>query len=346
MSPAGTADPPDAARTDDAAAPAAGMAAAQRQIVEAATHAPSVHNSQPWRFSCEADGLHLYADETRRLTVLDPYGRLLHLSCGAALLHAQVAARALGLDAAAELLPDADDPSRLATLRLSAGSGPSSDEQALADAIALRHTYRDAFDDQRLPETLLTRFRLAAEAQGARLRALTEPDDLVELAVLLSWADSIEEADPAYRRELAAWVHTELAEDGIPVAALPDDPERGSSLRLRDFALSGPRSGGGEPPVAEHPDVVVILSDDDSPRSWLQAGQAFGAVLLHAAHEGVMAQPLAQVTDFPAVRLRLRQALSLAGMPQLALRLGYATGVAATPRRSVDDVLGRPGQRD
>ncbi|MGI8534960.1 MAG: Acg family FMN-binding oxidoreductase [Mycobacteriales bacterium] len=345
MSPAGTADPPDAARTGDPAAPAAWLAA-QRQIVEAATHAPSVHNSQPWRFSCDDDGLHLYADEGRRLTVLDPYGRQLHLSCGAALLHAQVAARALGLDAATELLPDADDPSRLATLRLTTGSEPSSHEQALADAIPLRHTYRDAFDEQPLPEELLTRLRLAAEAQGARLRALTDPDDVVELSVLLSWADGIEEADPAYRQELASWVHTEPGQDGIPVTALPDDPERGSSLRLRDFGLSGPRPGGGEPPVAERPDVVVIVSDDDSPRSWLQAGQALGAVLLEAAHDGVMAQPLAQVTDFAAVRLRLRNALSLAGTPQLALRIGYATGVDSTPRRSVDDVLGGPGPRD
>lgn len=65
------------------------------------------------------------------------------------------------------------------------------------------------------------------------------------------------------------------------------------------------------------------MSDDHSPRSWLQAGQAIGAVLLHAAEVGVMGQPLAQVTDFDAGRYRLRAVLGLVGVPQMAIRMGY-----------------------
>ena len=316
-----------------------------RLIVEAAMHAPSVHNTQPWRFSSYEDGLDLWADETRRLPVLDPYGRQLHLSCGGALLHARVAARARGLDADAQLLPTPDDPTHLARLRLTPGSSPSAAEQSLAEAILRRHTYREAFDVSPVPTQLLEQLRLAAEQQGARLHSLTDPDDVLELAVLLSRADSVEEADPAYRAELATWIHDGPAEDGIPREGLPVDPERGSSLRLRDFELSGPGPGGGEPPVAEHPTVVVILTDDDTPLSWLQAGQALGAVLLRAAEEGVLAQPLAQVTDTLEYRLRLRHALGVLGTPQLALRMGYATTASAsTPRRSIADVLtGQPG---
>ena len=332
----------------------AAWAEVHRQVVEQATHAPSVHNTQPWRFASYAEGLDLYADSARQLPVLDPRGRQLHLSCGAALLHAQVAARARGLTAEPQLLPDPADPAHLARLRLTSGKAPSERELAVADAIALRHTYRDAFSTERLPDALLERLRLAAEAQGGYLRALTHPDDLLELQSLLSRADTAEQADPAYRQELAAWVHTGPADDGIPRAALPADPERGSSLRLREFApnAAGPPSAGppdGSPPAAERPDVVVIISDDDSPRSWLQAGQALGAVLLQAAHEGVMAQPLAQATDLPGSRQRLGAALGLVGTPQLALRLGYPTGAAApgvatTSRRAVADVLSGHGQ--
>ena len=316
-----------------------------RLIVEAAMHAPSVHNTQPWRFSSYEDGLDLWADETRRLPVLDPYGRQLHLSCGGALLHARVAARARGLDADAQLLPTPDDPTHLARLRLTPGSSPSAAEQSLAEAILRRHTYREAFGVSPVPARLLEQLRLAAEQQGARLHSLTDPDDVLELEVLLSRADSVEEADPAYRAELATWIHDGPAEDGIPREGLPVDPERGSSLRLRDFELTGPGPGGGEPPVAEHPTVVVVLTDDDTPLSWLQAGQALGAVLLRAAQGGVLAQPLGQVTDTLEYRLRLRHALGVLGIPQLALRMGYATTASAsTPRRSIDDVLtGQPG---
>lgn len=316
-----------------------------QQIVEAAMHAPSVLNTQPWRFSSYQDGLDLWADEARRLPVLDPEGRQLRLSCGGALLHARVAARARGLDADAQLLPTPDDPTHLARLRLTRGSAPSPAEQSLAEAILLRHTYRDAFDVSPVPTALLEQLRLVAEQEGGCLHWLTDPDDVLELAVLLSQADSLEEADPAYREELATWIHDGPAEDGIPREALPVDPERGSSLRLRDFEPGGPAPSGGEPPVAEHPAVAVILTDDDTPLSWLQAGQALGAVLLRAAQEGVMAQPLAQVTDTLEYRLRLRHALGVLGTPQLALRMGYATAASAsTPRRSLGDVLtGRSG---
>jgi len=234
----------------------------------------------------------------------------------------------------------------LARLRLRWGPSPSAAEQSLAEAILRRHTYRDAFDVSPVPTALLEQLRLVAEQEGGRLHVLTDPDDVLELAVLLSHADSLEEADPAYREELASWVHDGPAEDGIPRAALPEDPERGSSLRLRDFELHGPAASGDEPPAAEHPAVVVILTDDDTPLCWLQAGQAVGIVLLRAAQDGVLAQPLAQVTDTVAFRLRLRHALGVLGTPQLALRMGYATATASasTPRRSIADVLtGQPG---
>lgn len=51
----------------------------RRRIVQAATHAPSVSNTQPWRFASFVEGLDLSADETRRLQVLDPRERQLHL---------------------------------------------------------------------------------------------------------------------------------------------------------------------------------------------------------------------------------------------------------------------------
>ena len=341
-----TAAAPDplALALQQATSPEAHPDVAHRAVVHAATLAPSVHNSQPWRFTQDADGVDLYADDVRRLPVLDPDGRLVHVSCGAALLHAQVAARALGLLAETQLLPDPADPGHLARLHLAAGDPPGPRDLALARAILSRHTHRDAFEDRPLPPELLDRVRRAAEDHDVAL-VVVQGDHLTELEVLLAWADELEEADPAYRAETAASIRTAPSGDGIPAAALPDDPERGSSLRLRDFALTGPRPAGDEPPAAEKPDVVVLVTDGDGPLSWLRAGQALGAVLLHAADEVVMGQPLAQATDFPAVRVRLRQALGLIGMPQMALRLGYATGTSPTPRRPLDDVLsdGGPG---
>ena len=48
------------------------LARSLRRAAIRATLAPSVHNTQPWRFVVRGDGLDMLADWSRRLTVLDP----------------------------------------------------------------------------------------------------------------------------------------------------------------------------------------------------------------------------------------------------------------------------------
>ena len=315
------------------------LTASLRHVVEAATLAPSVHNTQPWRFVLRPDGFDLLADPSRQLTVLDPTGRLLHLSCGAALVTARTAARALGLAADVELLPDPEWPDLLARLTVSPGAVPDDAELALALAVLHRHTVRGPFADRPVPDALLQSLARVAEQEGAALRVVRDEADRLSLAVLLSGADWHEERDPAYRAELARWVRDSAAGDGIPPRAVQDDPGRGSSLRLRDFTLTHPEHTSGDTPTAEDPAVVVLTSRGDGPVAWLRAGQALGSVLLHAAAEGVQAQPLGQVVDLPGPRAALARSLGLTGVPQRVLRLGYASAHAATPRRDVEDVL-------
>jgi len=317
-----------------------------RHVVTAATLAPSVHNTQPWRFVPHPDGLDLFADDSRRLAVLDPFGRQVRLSCGAALLQARMAARGLGLDVGVVVQPHPETPDLLARLRLTPGRPATEAEVDVATAMLHRHTFRGVFEDRRLPDSLVGHLRRVAEAEGAMLRPVIRPDELIELEVLLARADTAEGRDEDYRAELGAWVGRDVScGDGVPEAALtPDGPVRGSSVALRDFQPGRPAQGpgaGGDPPAPEHPLVVVLSTDGDDVRAWLQAGQAMGSVLLHAAARGVQAQPLGQVTDLPSTRARLGAALGLLGVPQLVLRMGYAAPHAATPRRTLEQVLHR-----
>ena len=71
-------------------------AAVIQDAVRLACRAPSMHNSQPWRWVAEGSTLHLFADLTRVMTAADPEGREIYLSCGAALDHLSVAMAAAG----------------------------------------------------------------------------------------------------------------------------------------------------------------------------------------------------------------------------------------------------------
>lgn len=128
-----------------------------RTIVEAAVRAPSVHNTQPWRFAGHADdqgsldGIDVYADRERALAVIDPFGRELHISCGAAIEFAQVAVRALGRQCAVHLLPDASDQDHLARMDIGADQPATAGDLVLSKSLPVRYTERDRFEDRPVP---------------------------------------------------------------------------------------------------------------------------------------------------------------------------------------------------
>ena len=159
-----------------------------RQVVELATRAPSVHNTQPWRFVAGRAELDLYADRTRQLMVLDPTGRQLTISCGAALGIAELAVCALGYSRSTDLLPNEDDD-HLARLRIGPRAPAGADELALVREVGRRRTVRDRFDGVPLTMAEKATLDLDARAHGAWLQWLASGSERVALAVLTDRAD-------------------------------------------------------------------------------------------------------------------------------------------------------------
>lgn len=322
-----------------------------RGIVEQAARAPSIHNTQPWRFVSHHNVIELWTDPARGLDVLDPSGRARHLSCGAALLHARVAAAAAGYATEVTLQPDPTEPEHLADLGLDDGTHGQHQDRGLADAISARHTTRAPFTPEPLSDHAIAALHHAADTEGCWLRIVETPDDATAVAVLLARADELETADPAYLDELRRWTaRDDDARDGVPASAVPDiaPSQRGSNFRVRDFvadredAASTPSE---EPPPVERPLVAVLGTRDDDVRSWLAAGQGLGRLLLTAASLGISASPMTQPLEIPDTRARLAAELGVLGHPQMLLRLGFGVedvtpGAASrTPRRPVEDIL-------
>lgn len=319
-------------------------------VVEAATRAPSIHNTQPWRFTAEGDRLEVHFDPERVLPVLDPTNRQQVISCGGAVEFAAVALRAAGHDTEVRVAPVPADPDHLATVEVRGDRPASEEDRALAAAIPERHTTRAPFLAREVPGGLLDRLQADAGEYGVWTETVSRGDAELVTAFLLSRAEEAEQGDPAYRAELEAWLRTDPdAPDGIPVAAVTgDDPAgRPSNWLIRDFLVgqrvprsSVPVDDDDPPPPVERPVVVLMGTMGDNRADWVQAGRALARVLLRLTAAGLAASPLTQALDWPATRTRMRVELSLVGHPQMLLRLGWpSTPAGTTGRRPVAEVL-------
>ena len=115
-------------------------------VVAAAVWAPSVHNTQPWWFSASGREISLYADAGRQLTVADPRGREMLISCGAALFTARLALRSLGCIPETSVLPDPGQPLLVARVGWRRRAAVTEFEQRLFRQVLLRRTHRGGFD--------------------------------------------------------------------------------------------------------------------------------------------------------------------------------------------------------
>lgn len=321
-----------------------------RAAIALAVRAPSLHNTQPWRWAITGVGLELRADRDRQLTITDMDGHSLMLGCGAALHLARLGLRAQGWDCEVQRLPDPADPDLLARIRPARRVDVGEEDRRSVDAAVHRHSERRPFDRRPVPDAVLQDLCHAAQRDGEYLHVVQRREERLDLVVAASWADRYEQADPELRAELGRWVRAEDgARDGVPAAAVPHvtGGPRHTAVPMRDFERSGVDGAQLVTDLVDEQPVLAVLfttGDDDTAR--LRAGEALARVLVRAQELGLAASVISQPVDFPGVRARVRALMSWVDHPQILLRLGWPPAGPPAPRtgrRAVDEVTTQPG---
>jgi nitroreductase len=307
-----------------------------RRAVTAAVRAPSLHNSQPWRFRLRDGCVEVLLDRGRLVPVADPAGWGARIACGAATFNARLALATAGRPAQVRFRPEPDDPDLLARLRPGPARPPTYAEERLFTAVPLRRSNRQPFWPTPVESGIRAELREAARDEGAWMELLIGMTALSAVTEIVQAADRVLRRDGRYQAELAEWARTDDAPDGVPVGAAapvgePHDllPQRGYGTRTR------PAGRDYEP----EPLVAVLGSAGDGPVDQLAAGQAMQRVLLTATAAGLAASLISQPIEVPAAREQLRLALGRTGTPQMVLRLGYGGQGRVTPRRPIDEVV-------
>jgi nitroreductase len=308
-------------------------------LIATAARAPSVHNTQPWRFKVSRYAIELYADPRRKLGV-DPLGREMLISCGAAVFGLRLAVRSLGYLPRVELLPDPARLRLLARVRLGAAEPITAREREMLEALPHRHTHRGPFEPDPLPAGLLAGLQHDALAEGATLAIVDRVLAYEQLAAIIGATGRRQDLDPVARAEVRRWSRGagSLARDGVPAQAFPAAVAREPGrLRQRDFDLGrglGLLATSGPPAV-----TAVLLTAADGRADWLRAGQALHRLLAHAASRWVFASLYTQPLEAAAIRSLIRARLALPGAPQILLQLGTARTTQATARRPPAELI-------
>ncbi|MDQ0958164.1 hypothetical protein QFZ66_002042 [Streptomyces sp. B4I13] len=318
-------------------------AEAVQALLAAAVAAPSIHNTQPWRFRLDPDSrsIEVRADQGRVLPRADPERRAQCLSVGAAVFNLRLAAAHLGWTPVVRLLPATDDSDPLATVRPTiapvADGQPSQD--GLYEAIERRHTSRMPFTGRPVPDPIVTEMITAARAEGAHL----DVPDIIGTRHLLRLTQAAETRNaghPDRTAETRTWVTAPGADTsyGIPMTALGPRDASGR-MPVRDFTreLSAPHLPALR--FERHAQVALLWTARDRREDWLRAGQALQRVLLTATRRGVRTSMLHQAMEWPELRAAMAGSRQRC-CPQLLIRFGYGPDGGWTPRASAIPVPG------
>lgn len=313
------------------------------EAVRLACRAPSLHNSQPWRWVAQRGTVELLLDPTRAVYD-DRSSREALISCGAVLDHFRVAMLAAGWDAQIERFPEPTQPEHLASISFTAADHVSDGQRHLANAILTRRTDRLPFmapSNWEPVEAVLRR----SVAEQVKLDVLAE-----EIRPILAEASELTDAlrlyDSAYHAEISWWTAPFAVSDGIPQSALVSAAESDRVVIGRTFPVTHNQERRLD--VGDDRAKIVLLSTaSDDPGDALACGEALSTVLLECTLAGLATCPVTHLTELPAARSALADLVGVSHggelLPQVLIRVGGAPALesppAPTPRRPIADVL-------
>ncbi|MFC4128436.1 Acg family FMN-binding oxidoreductase [Nocardia rhizosphaerae] len=310
-----------------------------RAAIGIGCRAPSIHNTQPWRWRFDGTRLHLYRDTDRQLAAADPHARQAVISCGAVLHHVRTAFAAHRWRADVVRLPELGTPDLLATFEFTPWPDPPVAVYRRAEAIEYRYTDRLPMAE---PSGWASTRLVLDELVSAHELTLDVLDEAarVRLSVASEQSGALRRYDMEYQNEIRWWAgHPDMPE-GVPPSALVSESELARVGVARDFpaAPGGPRRGE----LRDHARLAVLTATADTPLTWLHTGEALSATLLECTASGLSTCALTHITEITAGRRLLGSLLGHPGVPQVVLRIGVSPDgyrPAPTPRRPLVDVL-------
>ncbi|NKY59353.1 Acg family FMN-binding oxidoreductase [Nocardia flavorosea] len=318
------------------------------RAVRSAGRAPSLHNSQPWRWTFDGDTLSLYAVPERMLPTTDTGGRQMLISCGAALDHLRVAMTAAGWRLSVARFPNPNNRDHLAEIGFRRAAIVTEGDRARAEAIGRRYTDRLPFGEPAGWTDFETILRSTFDPDDAVVDVLPE-DSRPALAHAAQMITSLRRYDSGYHAELHWWTGHVISATGVPKSALVSPGEQEQVAVGRRFPAASGEADRSVEEADDHAAILVLSTLADTPEEVLRCGEVLSTVLLESTLAGYATCPLTNLTEVARSRDVVRQLIGGRGRPQVLVRVGATPHrdqpPASTPRLPLHEILSTEGSQ-
>jgi len=297
--------------------------------------APSIYNSQPWKFNVSNDEILVFADQSRWPRVADKDRRELYMSLGCAIENLVIAAEHFGYNCSVSYFPGEKDLAAAISLTPQSEVGSYS-RPDLFEAITTRRTNRQPYESRTISRQDLDALNKTGSNSDVSIILTDDLDTKERLRNLVIEADRVLYSDINFKSELGHWLSQGvMGPTGIgakiaqmKMVFLNEGPEQ---IR-KDADL-----------INSTPSIGFISTRNNDSISDLKAGRALERLWLAATARGISLQPMSQALEVPETKEELAELLAGGAEMkevQQAFRLGYCEeDVSHSNRRPLEDAL-------
>ena len=312
------------------------------EMIEAATKAPSGHNTQPWLFRLNEDSIDVIPNMEYRLPIVDRSNRELFMSIGAAIENLCIKASQKGYSASVTI----DELTKISTINL---IKTELQKDTLVDQIVKRQTNRKIYNSKVISSDVVNTLNNIHTNADVNRYIVPKEDPFFEIMKrYVSLGNELQLNDEKFRDELLRYIRLNKQEvkdnpTGLSykVMGAPSLPIWISKPIIKSFLKPHKQNKSDMKKIDSSSHLVLFTTKNNTLNEWIDLGRDLQRFLLTTTSLGIanayMNQPL-EINEL-AAQIRRKYPEIRDEYPTLLLRIGYAKSAPFSPRKDINDVI-------